>query len=370
VLRRLLSFRGQPEPHCFGSQRLATPRSAPHRSATHRNDFRWQFFSASLRAAAPRAATLRSASLRAAARRAAPQRNVFVFLVSAAHFIHRGRARRERDREARSQPMNRRRSRDHQTRRDRSAVMSANIWARKITAAWQQTVRGIFAVGDLLLAAREKLPRDQFELMVREKLTFSERTAERLMAIARCKWLRKATHVSLLPAAWGTLYEITRLKQREFDKAIHDGIIRPDVERWQIAAIIEARPMPSTFTVIHEPRTIAVPVETFEDDPLVRPWMNLKNHLEALTDSWKEPERPEVAIHEAALDALDALASDEINLDVLVKVIAIDAERLKRVRRAITLILKLKALLDVRESHGGSTPLRLVGPSDRQERAP
>ena len=38
-----------------------------------------------------------------------------------------------------------------------------NTYANKICAAWQKSIAAIFEVGDLLIAARKKLPHGQFE---------------------------------------------------------------------------------------------------------------------------------------------------------------------------------------------------------------
>ena len=50
-----------------------------------------------------------------------------------------------------------------------------------------------------------------FEAMVEDDLPFGKRTAQRLMAIASDQRLSNTTHVSLLPASWQTLYELTKL---------------------------------------------------------------------------------------------------------------------------------------------------------------
>jgi hypothetical protein len=84
-------------------------------------------------------------------------------------------------------------------------------WGERITARWKNSVEAIVAVGQLLLAAKADLPHGDFEAMVRNDLPFKERTAERLMAIASNKYLANPTHVSLLPASWATLYQLSRL---------------------------------------------------------------------------------------------------------------------------------------------------------------
>jgi hypothetical protein len=202
--------------------------------------------------------------------------------------------------------------------------------------------------------------------MVREKLPFGERTAERLMVIARCKWLRKASHGSLLPPSWRTLSEIARLRQHEFDKAVRDGVIHAEVQRYEIEAIIPLRPMP-TLKVTYETPTVAVPVYEDSSEKRLVEILHSVQQLGAIAKELKEPTDPTTAARmaalEAAADALRDLANEEIVLDVLFKMICDDADLLVQARRAIKLILPLKALLD---SHGprGGPPLRLVDDSD------
>jgi N6-adenosine-specific RNA methylase IME4 len=77
--------------------------------------------------------------------------------------------------------------------------------------------------------------------MIKSELTFGARMAQRLMAIAADERLANPTHVSLLPASWGTLYELTKLDDEAFAEAIEQKIIRPDVERNEVASRIGRR---------------------------------------------------------------------------------------------------------------------------------
>jgi hypothetical protein len=107
-------------------------------------------------------------------------------------------------------------------------------WAAKICRSWRSTIDGIFETGDLLIAAKAKM-RGKFERMVEHELPFGERTAERLMAIAKDKRLRaahsKAAHGSLLPASWRTLYELSRLNDRQLQNAFDNGSVHAEMTR-------------------------------------------------------------------------------------------------------------------------------------------
>jgi hypothetical protein len=107
-------------------------------------------------------------------------------------------------------------------------------WATRIRAAWQKSVAAIFEVGDLLIAAKKKMPHGQFERMVQNALPFGERTAQALMKIARDKRLREAHRGALLPPSWRTLDELTRLTDEQFSAALSNGVIRPDMERHDV----------------------------------------------------------------------------------------------------------------------------------------
>lgn len=119
------------------------------------------------------------------------------------------------------------------------AVTSARAgsWADRINACWRASVEGILEVGRLLTAAKADLPHGEFEPMIAAHLPFTPRTAQMLMAIATDPRLANPKHVSLLPASWGTMYELTKLDDATFDAKIGDGSIRPDIERSEVAAL-------------------------------------------------------------------------------------------------------------------------------------
>ena len=106
-------------------------------------------------------------------------------------------------------------------------------WAQKIEKAWRETVQSILDVGALLVKAHgdiEERGGDFGELVGREphpqRLPFGFRAAYQLMAVARDQ--RFVPHVGQLPPSWGTLYQLTRLKDDEFNSLLRDGVIRPD----------------------------------------------------------------------------------------------------------------------------------------------
>jgi N6-adenosine-specific RNA methylase IME4 len=119
--------------------------------------------------------------------------------------------------------------------------LDAEAWALRITMRWRASVEAIIEVGQLLIDAKGRLPHGEFGTMLENALPFGERTAQRLMAIAGDKRLSNPTHVSRLPASWGTLYELTQLSDAEFDRGVEQQVIRPDMERREIAARIRGK---------------------------------------------------------------------------------------------------------------------------------
>jgi hypothetical protein len=68
----------------------------------------------------------------------------------------------------------------------------------------------------LTFISSSRLPRGEFLAMVASELPFGDRTARRLMAIARDPRISNRTHASLLPPSWMTLFELTKLDDAQF----------------------------------------------------------------------------------------------------------------------------------------------------------
>lgn len=107
-------------------------------------------------------------------------------------------------------------------------------WSGLIIASWRDSLLAIIETGRLLQQAKETLHYGDWSDMVAQDLPFHLRTAERLMAIAKDPRITDPTHVSILPASWGTLYAITRLGEEDFNAKVADGTINPDATRAQI----------------------------------------------------------------------------------------------------------------------------------------
>ncbi len=125
---------------------------------------------------------------------------------------------------------------------DALMVPDASEWARRIRASLEKSVEAILETGRLLVEAKAALPHGQFEKMVEADLGWSPQTVRKFMAIARHPVLSDRAHVRVLPASWGTLAELARLKPEPLEKAIGEGIVRPTMTRKDTTELIYRRP--------------------------------------------------------------------------------------------------------------------------------
>jgi hypothetical protein len=119
----------------------------------------------------------------------------------------------------------------------RANVLSHEKWAKRITDAWQKQVSSIFKVGSLLEAAKAELKHGKWIAMIKGDLPFGRSTANKLMKIAACDYLRNAEHVPHLPAHWGTLFELTTLTEEQFERGIESGAINTKMQRKHVKAL-------------------------------------------------------------------------------------------------------------------------------------
>jgi hypothetical protein len=114
-------------------------------------------------------------------------------------------------------------------------IMQPDVWtpeqaASYVTDAWQQAVESIVETGRRLIEVKERVRHGNW-LPAVELMPFTERTAQRLMAIAKHPDISNPTHVSHLPASWGTLYALTPLPAGEIPRRIEAHEITPELDR-------------------------------------------------------------------------------------------------------------------------------------------
>ena len=113
----------------------------------------------------------------------------------------------------------------------KSSGLGIEEWATTIRADMLRAVEGIVAAGHHLIEAKADLGHGNFTVMVKGRLGFSLRTAERLMAIASNPVLSNPTHRVALPPSWGTLAELAKISEHRLEHAIAGRKVRPDMTR-------------------------------------------------------------------------------------------------------------------------------------------
>jgi hypothetical protein len=112
--------------------------------------------------------------------------------------------------------------------------------AARINEAWSKTVDAIIETGLRIIDARDGLEHGEYIAMVENDLHFSRSMAFRFIAIASDKVLSNVAHVQRLPAAVGTLYDLTVIANKGLDleAAIERGAIHPKMERRDVKALL------------------------------------------------------------------------------------------------------------------------------------
>jgi hypothetical protein len=126
---------------------------------------------------------------------------------------------------------------DGDSKQNKPLSSAAKSYAEQITATWQKAVHSIIDTGRLLIQAKKDF-RGEFQTMIKA-MPFGPRTAQRLMAIADHPVLSNPTHVSHLPASWGTLYRMTEVPEDELERMLANGKINADTERHDVDVIIQ-----------------------------------------------------------------------------------------------------------------------------------
>jgi hypothetical protein len=195
-------------------------------------------------------------------------------------------------------------------------------WAARICAVHHQTVKGVIELGKTLIAAKEVLMHGDFVAMVRTDLPFGPRTAQMLMKIAAHP-ISNAKHVSLLPASWGTVYELTKLPKKALSEALSDGSIHPQMTRGQATKLLNIK-------VTHETLRLAAPYYKIGDDG----GTNFKG------ESPKISSAPTGEVASLTLPRIEKLVAD-LAMSVARGEIVVDAAFEKRVRAAADHLLGL-----------------------------
>jgi hypothetical protein len=106
-------------------------------------------------------------------------------------------------------------------------------WIDRINAAWHKAATAYIDIGNLLIDAKKTVSHGDWADLL-GKLDFDKRTAQKLMEIARDERLSNPSHATLLPKHWTTLYELSKLPDAEFERALNEGAITKNTQRAEV----------------------------------------------------------------------------------------------------------------------------------------
>jgi hypothetical protein len=109
-------------------------------------------------------------------------------------------------------------------------------YTREITRLWAEARDKFMAIGEYLMHAKRTLVHGEYELMIRSRLPFNTSAAHKMRAVAEAVHEGRVPR-ALLPHSYATAYELTLLREDEFQVAESRGLIRPDVYLREIQAL-------------------------------------------------------------------------------------------------------------------------------------
>jgi len=120
---------------------------------------------------------------------------------------------------------------------DDELVRSLDWHVGHIRESWNASVESIIETGRRVQVALSELPHGE-KATLWERLPFGERTGQRLVAIGLHPHISNPTHVSVLPPSWGTLYELTKLTDEQWERGVSEGLIHPGMERKHVKQLL------------------------------------------------------------------------------------------------------------------------------------
>jgi hypothetical protein len=104
----------------------------------------------------------------------------------------------------------------------------------RIQAAWHRATESILEVGSELNDAKSALSTLEFRKLkteLEDQRIMSAPTISKLMTIASDNRLTSPARAKLLPPSYNTIYELTRVGDKELSDAFKAGVITPETER-------------------------------------------------------------------------------------------------------------------------------------------
>lgn len=103
-------------------------------------------------------------------------------------------------------------------------------FASVIGSLYREAEERFVLIGSFLEQAKAKLAHGEFQGLVTSRLPFGPRTAQMMMAAAKA--IRSGVlPQEIAPPSYSIVYQITTLTERERERALAEGVIRPDMRR-------------------------------------------------------------------------------------------------------------------------------------------
>jgi hypothetical protein len=123
--------------------------------------------------------------------------------------------------------------------RDSSPRADVAVWAERIKSPMRKTLGGIFALGDVLIRAKDALPHGEYLSAVR-LAGLEPRVAQMHTRIAKNQVLTNESSFAYLPPDYSKLYLLTQLSDASLKKALRAGHITPTMQTRDVAVLIRA----------------------------------------------------------------------------------------------------------------------------------
>lgn len=130
---------------------------------------------------------------------------------------------------------------------EQAVESKAEEWVARITESYLQSYASVIEAGRQLGEAKKALPHGDWLRMfkghpnaVERPLPFEQRTAQRLMKIARNTVLSNPAHAPHLPFRWFTLYQLSMIPEPGLLKHLDNGDIWPGMERGDAKLLVRA----------------------------------------------------------------------------------------------------------------------------------
>lgn len=132
----------------------------------------------------------------------------------------------------------------HPLKKARKTAISRRVtrrqWASQINAAWRKSVAAIFETGRILIAAKASLEHGAWTAMVENDLRFNAQVGRMLMKIAEDQRLAKREIFRVLPPAYTTIYQLTKITDDKLlEQYVADGIISTSMTGREISTVVK-----------------------------------------------------------------------------------------------------------------------------------